>query len=335
MLIIRTPFRISFFGGGTDFPGYFTTHGGCVLSVTINKYCYLTLRRLPPFLGFKNQLSYSKIERFDDPSEVQHPLVRAALQFLPVDRIQIAYDADLPACSGIGSSSAFAVGLLQGLHAMRGEYPDKMTLAKEAIHLERDLCQEAGGVQDQLASAFGGFNRMNFTDQGYEILPLDISEERRSALQNNLLLMFTGFTRFSGVVAKAQQTNIPNTIAQLDEMKTIVDCAQEILCTGELDDFGHLLHRTWKLKRTLSNQISTYQIDEIYQRAVSNGALGGKILGAGGGGFMLLYVPKERQRSFKAQMHEFSFVPFSFEQQGTHILYEKKDASEQEGNEER
>ncbi len=322
MLIIRTPFRISFFGGGTDFSEYYRNYGGCVLSTTINKYCYLSLRHLPPIFDYRNQLSYSRIERFDTPAQVQHPLVRAALSFLPVDRVQIAYDADLPACSGIGSSSAFAVGLLQGLHTLREETADRMTLAKEAIHLERHLCAEAGGVQDQLAAAFGGLNHMSFSAQGFEVTPLDVPQERKKLLQNNLLLMFTGFTRFSGVVAKAQQSNISNSLSQLHEMKAFVYAAEEVLRSGDMDDFGRLLDKTWRLKRTLSNQISSDTIDEIYQSAMQSGALGGKILGAGGGGFMLLYVPQEKQQHFMRRMQDFSFVPFSFEQDGTKIIYE-------------
>lgn len=325
MMIIKTPFRISFFGGGTDFPDYYREYGGCVLSTTIDKYCYLSMRHLPPFFEFKSLISYSKTERFDDPSQVRHPLVRAALEFLPVERIHIAYDADLPACAGLGSSSAFAVGLLQGLHTLRNEPYDRMTLANEAIHLERHLCKEAGGVQDQLAAAFGGLNHMRFSDRGFDVTPLEISQERKLLLQNNLLLMFTGFTRFSGVVAKAQQNNISATLSQLHEMKAYVGAAEEILKSGDIDEFGRLLDRTWKLKRTLSDQISTDTIDRIYQRAMDCGALGGKILGAGGGGFMLLYVPQEKQQFLMRQMEEFSFVPFSFEQDGTKILYEGSD----------
>ena len=321
MLIVRTPFRISFFGGGTDFADYYETHGGCVLSTTIDKYCYLSIRSLPPFFDYRSQLTYSSIERFNNPEEVRHPLVRAALTFLPVDRIQIGYDADLPASSGIGSSSAFAVGLLQGLHAMRGEYPDRMTLAKEAIHLERDMCREAGGVQDQLAAAFGGLNRMDFSGEGFHVTPLPVPEERLKALQENLLLLFTGFTHFSGDVAKEQQKNIPTTLEQLDEMKHMVSISSELLLSGDLNDFGLLLHHTWELKRSLSNRITNYDIDLLYQRLRSAGALGGKLLGAGGGGFMLVYVPKEKQEAFRRIFGEYRIVPFAFESAGTSIIY--------------
>lgn len=322
MLIIRTPFRMSFFGGGTDYSEYFSEYGGSVLSTTIDKYCYLSIRRLPPFFEHHNQLTYSRIERFNQPSEVEHPLVREALKYIPTDRIQIAYDADLPACSGIGSSSSFAVGLLQGLHALKNEYPDRMELAKEAIYLERELCAETGGVQDQIAAAFGGFNRIDFSADGYSVKPIQISKERVDALQSNLMLVFTGFTHFSGEISKEQKMNIPSTLDQLHEMKRLVDDAEKILESGNIDDFGRLLHQAWQYKRTLSSSISNWQIDSIYDRAIKNGALGGKVLGAGGGGFMLLYATPENQERIRSSLRELNFFPFSFEYTGTKILYE-------------
>ncbi len=321
MLITRTPFRMSFFGGGTDYYEYFSRYGGKVLSTTIDKYCYLSMRNLPEFFEYKNQVTYSKIERFNNPSEVQHPLVREALRYIPTDRIQIAYDADLPACSGIGSSSAFAVGLIQGLRAMHDEFPDKMTLAKQAIHLERELCNEAGGVQDQIAAAVGGFNRLEFDSEGYRIIPVCVAEERLRDFEKNLLLMFTGFTHFSGQIAIQQKENISSRVSELHEMKALVDVAEDILTQGELEDFGRLLDHTWKLKRTLSDSITNSQIDSLYSKAKENGALGGKLLGAGGGGFMLLYVPEEKQQKLKESMSEMKFVPVSFENSGTKIIY--------------
>lgn len=321
MLITRTPFRISFFGGGTDYYDYFSKYGGCVLSTTIDKYCYLSMRELPPFFEYKNQFTYSKIERFDKADEVKHPLVRAALKYMPTDGIQIAYDADLPACSGIGSSSAFAVGLLQSLHALKEEYPDKMALAKEAIYLEREMCMEAGGVQDQIAAAFGGFNKISFDADGYKVQPVAVSDETKKQLQDNLLLAFTGFTHFSGEIAVNQQKNIPSTISQLDEMKVLVSEAEKMLSQGNTDDFGRLLDHTWRLKRTLSDSISNSAIDEFYSRAKANGALGGKLLGAGGGGFMLLYVPAQEQERFKKSVGGLKYIPFSFEDTGTKIIY--------------
>ncbi len=321
MLITRTPFRISFFGGGTDYYEYFSEYGGCVLSTTIDKYCYVSMRNLPPFFEHKNQFTYSKIERFNDVEEIQHPLVRAALKYMPTDRIQLAYDADLPACSGIGSSSSFAVGLLQSLHAVKGEFPDKMTLAKEAIYIEREMCMEAGGVQDQIATAFGGFNRIEFDSDGYRVQPVNISDEIKKQLQSNLLLAFTGFTHFSGEIAIEQKKNIPSTIIQLNEMKTLTYEAEKFLADGRTDDFGKLLDHTWRLKRSLSGSISNSDIDGLYKKAKSNGALGGKLLGAGGGGFMLLYVPAEKQEKFKETVTGLKYVPFGFENTGTRIMY--------------
>lgn len=282
------------------------------------------MRRFPPFFEYKNQFTYSRIERFNEPDELQHPLVKAALKYIPVDGVQITYDADLPACSGIGSSSAFAVGLLQGLHGLNNEYPDKMTLAKQAIHLERDLCNEAGGVQDQIAAAFGGFNRINFSENGYDVIPLDVSPEKLSELEGNLLLMFTGFTHFSAKIASAQQKNIDASLSQLHEMKAMTDEAEKSIVSGNVDDFGRMLNKTWGLKRTLSDRITTDAIDTIYSKALKFGAFGGKLLGAGGGGFMLLYVPKEKQKKFIEEFSEFKFIPFKFESTGTKIIYENQ-----------
>lgn len=324
MLIVRTPFRISFFGGGTDYYDYFSEYGGCVLSTTIDKYCYLSIRSLPPFFDYKSQVTYSKIERFSDAEEIKHPLVRAALRYMPVERIQLAYDADLPACSGIGSSSAFAVALLQGLHAFKDEYPDKMTLAQQAIYLERDMCAEAGGVQDQLAAAHGGFNRISFDKKGYKVEAVNASAEVLEKLKKNLMLVFTGFTRFSGEIAKEQKKNIGSTISQLDEMKAMVYTAENLLKDGKVDDFGKLLDYTWSLKRTLSDRISNGDIDDFYNNAKKQGALGGKLLGAGGGGFMLLYMPEEKQESFIKNNSNLNLVPFGFENDGTKIIYNDK-----------
>lgn len=322
MFTTRTPFRMSFLGGGTDFPAYFNEYGGCVLSVTFNKYSYVTVRELPALFDYKNQFTYSKIERFNSPDELEHPLVREALKYIGTDRVQIAYDADLPARSGIGSSSSFAVGLLNELHLLKGEKLSKMELAKEAIYLERVLCNEAGGVQDQLAVAFGGLNKITFDADGYKILPIDISHKKKKQFNNNLLLVFTGFSHFSGEVAVAQQNNIPHKISELNEMKSLVTEGEKILVSGnDLDDFGNLLDYTWKLKRTLSDRISTNEIDELYDSARKAGALGGKILGAGSGGFMLLYVPEEKRENVKKIFEPSRIIPFEFEDDGTKLIY--------------
>lgn len=322
MFTTRTPFRMSFLGGGTDFPAYFNEYGGCVLSATFNKYSYVTVRELPALFDYRNQFTYSKIERFNSPDELEHPLVREALKYIGTDRIQIAYDADLPARSGIGSSSSFAVGLLNELHLLKGEKLSKMALAKEAIYLERVLCNEAGGVQDQLAVAFGGLNKITFDADGYKILPVDISHKNKKQFNNNLLLVFTGFSHFSGEVAVVQQNNIPHKISELNEMKSLVAEGEKILVSGNsLDDFGRLLDYTWKLKRTLSDRISTNEIDELYDSAKKAGALGGKILGAGSGGFMLLYVPEEKRENVKKIFEPSRIIPFEFEDEGTKLIY--------------
>lgn len=322
MLTTRTPFRMSFLGGGTDFPAYFNEYGGCVLSATFNKYTYVTVRNLPALFDYKNQFTYSKIERFNSPDELEHPLVREAMKLIDIDRVQIAYDADLPARSGIGSSSSFAVGLLNELHLLKGEKLSKMELAKEAIHLERDLCKEAGGVQDQLAVAFGGLNKITFDADGYRIIPVDISHRKRKEFNENLMLVFTGFSHFSGEVAVTQQNNIPHKIAELNEMKSLVNEGERILASGaDLDDFGRLLDYTWKLKRTLSERITNDEIDSIYASAIRAGALGGKILGAGSGGFMLLYVPKENRENVEKIFDSSRIIPFEFEDDGTKLIY--------------
>lgn len=322
MFTTRTPFRMSFLGGGTDFPAYFNEYGGCVLSATFNKYSYVTVRELPALFDYKNQFTYSKIERFNSPDELKHPLVREAMKYIDIDRIQIAYDADLPARSGIGSSSSFAVGLLNELHLLKGEKLSKMELAKEAIYLERVLCNEAGGVQDQLAVAFGGLNKITFDADGYKIFPVDISYKKKKQFNENLLLVFTGFSHFSGEVAVTQQNNIPYKISELNEMKALVAEGEKILVSGsDLDDFGKLLDYTWQLKRTLSDKISTSEIDELYSSARKAGALGGKILGAGSGGFMLLYVTPDKRENVSKIFDSSRIIPFEFEDEGTKLIY--------------
>ena len=322
MLIVRAPFRVSFFGGGTDFYDYYAAYGGQVLSTTIDKYCYVTLRRLPPFFEYENVATYSVVERFNTPREVRHPLIRAALQYIPTERVQIRYDADLPARSGIGSSSSFAVALLQGLHKMHGETVERMTLAEEAIHLEREMCAESGGVQDQIAAAFGGFNCIRMHTQGFEVCSVSIRQDVRQQLEDNLILAFTGFSRYSGIVSEEQQRNIRSKTATLHEMKAMTDEAVRLLRDGRTDDFGRLLHEEWLLKRTLSSQITTDAIDTLYGQMLRAGAYGGKILGAGNGGYMLLYVPAENRQQLCAQFPTIRFVPFAFDDTGVTVIYE-------------
>lgn len=324
MIIIQTPFRMSFLGGGTDMPDYYKEYGGSVLSTTFNKYCYHTIKYLPPFFPYKNKLMYSKIEEFNNISEVEHPAVREAMRFLNIENIHITYDADLPARSGLGTSSSFAVGLLNGLHMLKGEKLTKMQLAEEAIYLERVLCREAGGVQDQLAVAHGGFNKYIFSSNGIEVMPIRFQEKRKKELEDNLMLFFTGFTRFSSGIIQEQLKNTKNKLQELNEMNNLVKVGENILTQdSSLNKFGELLDYTWQLKKSLSKNISNSEIDEIYNRAKKVGAIGGKLLGAGGGGFILLYVPIEYQERVKNELKEFLYIPFKFENEGTKILYKK------------
>ena len=323
MIITKTPFRMSFFGGGTDIPEYFEKYRGAVLSTTFDKYCYVTVRHLPRFFDYSTELSYAKIERVRDISEIEHPAIRNAMKMLDMHEIRLTYEADLPARSGLGTSSSFAVGMLNAFYALKGKYVDKKRLADEAIYLERVLCGEAGGWQDQIAASFGGMNRINFTRDGYEVLPVIISEERKAALERNLLLFFTGFTRFSADIQKKNHVAGGSRNEQLRQMYELVDRAEQILVDKEkdLDDFGRLLDETWRLKRQTGSQVSTGTIDELYQKGLDAGALGGKLLGAGGGGFMLFYVPPEKQESVRMAMHELLYVPFHFENGGTRIIH--------------
>ena len=314
---------MSFFGGGTDLQEFFEENGGAVLSSTFDKYVYVTVRHLPRFFDYKNQLTYSKIERVGSVDELEHPMVRNAMKLLDMHELIIHYDADLPARTGLGTSSSFAVGLLNAFHSLKGKQKDKRTLADEAIYVERIMCQEAGGLQDQIAASFGGLNRIDFDASGYRVKPIEISKKRKDELNDRLLLFFTGFSRFSAEVQSDTRKNIGSNIETLTAMKNMVDEAEAILTDEErnLDEFGILLDKSWKLKRSTGSKISTGTIDEIYERAINAGALGGKLLGAGGGGFMLFYVPEEEQEAVKEELKDLLLVPFRFEDEGTSVIY--------------
>lgn len=323
MIITKTPFRMSFFGGGTDMKEFFSEHGGAVLSTTFDKYCYVNVRHLPRFFKYSTELSYSKTERVNSIDDIQHPAIRNAMKMLDMHEIRLTYEADLPARSGLGTSSSFAVGMLNAFYALKGKYADKKKLADEAIYLERNLCNEAGGWQDQIAAAFGGFNRINFSDEGYEVLPIIISPDRKKQLNNNLLMFFTGFTRFSSDVQKANSTDKKDKKSQLKEMLKLVDDAEKILTdkNTDLDDFGRLLNHTWKLKRQIGSAVSTDNIDYLYSKGIKAGAVGGKLLGAGGGGFLVFYVTPEYRKSVVSAMSDLLYVPFEFENGGTRIIH--------------
>ena len=323
MIITKTPFRMSFFGGGTDMQEFFREFGGAVLSTTFDKYCYVNVRHLPRFFDYSTELSYSKTERVTDIRDIQHPAIRNAMQVLNMHEIRLTYEADLPARSGLGTSSSFAVGMLNAFYALKGKYADKRKLADDAIYLERVLCNEAGGWQDQIAASFGGFNRINFNESGYEVLPVIISPERKEELNNNLMMFFTGFTRFSSEVQIANAATKTDKTVQLREMLALVDEAEHVLTdkSVELSEFGRLLDHTWKLKRQTGTAVSTNSIDDLYNMGMKAGATGGKLLGAGGGGFLVFYVEPEYQASVKAAMSELLYVPFKFENGGTRVIH--------------
>jgi len=333
MIISRTPFRISFFGGGTDYPAWYRENGGAVLVTTIDKYCYISNRYLPPFFDHKTRLVYSKIENVRSNHEIEHPAVREVLKVMGFEHgLEIHHDGDLPARTGLGSSSAFSVGLLHSLFALKRTMPSKMQLAMEAIRLERDILKENVGSQDQVSVAFGGFNKITFTTaDSVRIDPMIIDKNRLQEFQNHLVLFFTGFTRIASEIAATQIQNVIHKKTELMTIYQMVDEAISILTgRGDLKQFGQLMHESWKLKRTLSNKISTPKIDQIYEAAREAGALGGKLLGAGGGGFMLLFVHPEDQEKVREKLRPLLFVPFQMEVSGSQIIFYDPDTFERD-----
>lgn len=324
MIISRTPFRISFFGGGTDYPVWYEKNSGAVLSTTIDKYCYITIRYLPPFFEHKHRIVYSFIENVKNIDEIQHPAVRALLRYCKIkDGVEVHHDGDLPARSGLGSSSSFTVGLLHCLYALNGQMVPKSRLAKEAIHLERHILKENVGSQDQIAVAYGGFNKIVFNKDGeFRVQPITLRKERIADLQDHFMLIFTGLSRFASKIAKEQINNTPLKRKELNAMQEMVDEAINVLNDGKnLLDFGKLLHESWLLKKCISDKISNSKIDDIYNTALKSGAIGGKLLGAGGGGFMLLFVPPERKKKVRGALKKLLEVKFSFENEGSQIIY--------------
>jgi len=326
MIITRTPFRISFFGGGTDYPAWYQEHGGVVLATTIDKYCHISCRFLPPFFEHKHRIVYSRIENVQTFDQIEHPAVRAILGWAGIERgLEIHHDGDLPARSGIGSSSSFTVGLVHALAALQGRYVSKEELTRNAIHIEQDLIGEAVGSQDQTSAAHGGFNRIAFNRNGsITVAPVVLTAERLDELQSHLMLCFTGFSRIAADIAKAQIANFKSRETELKAMQAMVEEAIQLLQSGHpIEEFGKLLHESWLYKRSLAKQVSTPEIDQIYQQALAAGATGGKILGAGGGGFLLLFVKPELQAQVKASLKDLVHVPFKFEDGGSRVaLYQ-------------
>ena len=326
MVISKTPVRVSFFGGGTDYPDYYKAHGGCVLSTSIDKYIFITVRETNAFSEFKYRISYSKLQTCQDVSEIEHPVVRAAIQYLKIPYgLEINIISDLPARTGIGSSSSFTVGLLHALYALTGKMVSKKQLALEAIYLEQELLQERVGVQDQLAAAYGSFNHMIFIDGNLQVNPVIVSKERKELLESNLMMFYTGLSRYASVILEEQVKKTQDKVInnELQEIKDMVDEGLSIVCNNEkdLDEFGRLLHKGLMKKKMLSSAISNTFLDDIYQRATDAGAIGGKLLGAGGGGFFVFYVPTEKQQHVRTILADLSEVDFKFENDGTHIIH--------------
>ncbi len=339
MIITSTPLRISFFGGGTDYPVWYREHGGSVLSTAINKRCYITVRHLPPFFEHHSRVSYSRVESVVKNGQIEHPSVRECLRFMGMEEgVEIHHVADLPARTGLGTSSAFTVGLLLGLYGLKEKMRDKHGLATDAIHVEQDLIEEAVGSQDQVSAAYGGFNRINFNSDGSIEVRRVLGQERLSELEQNLALFFTGFSRTASEIACEQMKITPHKKNELNMMLQLTNEAEAIVTDPKrsLDDFGRLMHESWQIKRTLTNKISNANIDEIYEAGLQGGALGGKLLGAGGGGFMLFYVPPERRKELRAKLKNLLCVPFGFSNKGSHVVvYEPEEVYDKSVVEER
>ncbi len=324
MIISRTPFRVSLFGGGSDYPKWYRKHGGTVFGFAIDKYCYISVRPLPPFFEYRHRIVYSQVEMVTEIDEIQHPVVRAVLQDQKFDiGLEIHHDGDLPARSGLGSSSSFTVGLLNALSALNGHMIDKKALAEEAIRIEQQVMAEHVGSQDQVWASFGGVNRIEFfKDDGFDVRPVNLSPARRQGLLDNLLLYFTGFSRFASDIAKKQIDNIGNREKQLNAMAGMVGEALSILQSDSrpLREIGELLHESWMLKRELADNVTTPEVDDFYRAARDAGAIGGKLLGAGGGGFMLLYVEPDKQAAVKEKFQDLIQVSFGIDEAGSKIV---------------
>lgn len=324
MIISRTPHRISFFGGGTDYPDYYLNHGGKCLGVAINKYSYLNVRKLPPFFDHKHRIVYSKQENVNTLDEISHPSVRETLKYFNIDYgLSIHHDGDIPARSGMGSSSAFTVGLIHSLNALNGKMSSKNELTKEAIYIEQNLIKENVGSQDQTFAAYGGLNIIEFLRNGeISVKPIIMPQKRVIELQNNIILFFTGISRTASEVVEEQIKNTSINIQNLNKMKNLVDDAYQILIDSnrKLKEFGELLNHTWELKKSLSSKVSNENIDAMYKKALSAGAIGGKLLGAGGGGFMVFYVEQNNQQKVIEALKDYIHIPFNFDFDGSKII---------------
>jgi len=324
MIINRTPVRISFFGGGTDYPPWLEKKNGAVLSTTIDKYIYVSCRYFPPFFDYKINIAYSRIEHCNSTDQIKHPAIRECLRFMNVSsNIEINHSSDLPGRSGLGSSSAFVVGLLHCLYANKGSMISKEELVQHAIDVEHNWIKENVGYQDQYACAFGGFNLIRFNNnQSVDVIPVSISLDRIKQLQDHLLLFHTKIPRIASNVVKEQIKNIPKSTEALHKIYEMVYLAIEILnSNAKITKFGELLHKSWMLKKTLSSRISNGKIDKLYEKGLNAGAIGGKLLGAGAGGFLLMFAEASKHKKIKSEFEDLTYVPFSFENTGSRIIY--------------
>lgn len=316
MIIVRSPYRVSFLGGGTDFPVWYNEHGGAVISTTINKYSYVSLRWLPPYFEHKYRVVYSRTELAANPDEIAHPIVREALKYVGINEgVEIHHDGDIPARSGMGTSSAFTVALLYALYTLKGEWVSKQRLAEESINIEQNLCNQCVGSQDQTASAFGGLNKIVFSKNGIKVEPLECE-----GLEKNLLLFFTGFQRNATDIEKEKLKNIDTKQSDFSELIKLTMEGEKVLANGQLNDFGRLLHEGWLIKRGMANNTSSDYIDFLYQKGLEAGALGGKLLGAGGGGFLLFFVEPDKQDEVRKSVNLLE-VPIKFDTDGAKIIF--------------
>jgi len=329
MIITKTPYRVSFFGGGTDYPEWYKENGGAVLATSISHYCYIYGRVFPPIFNYKYRIVWSKIEDIFELDEIEHPVIREALKWKKCNTgMEIHHNGDLPARSGLGSSSSFSVGFLHMLSALNGELASKEKLTKDAIFLERSLLGETVGIQDQILAAHGGLNKVKIEHSGqYSLNPIVLTKKKARDFEDRVLLFYTGVSRFASNIAKKQVSAIPKKISELNEMQKLVDIASDILCNGsDLDDFGKLLGESWKLKRSLESSIAPGFVNDIYTKAIQAGALGGKLLGAGGGGFMIFYAAPEKRQSVLNALSDLLLVPFKIDYQGTELMYSQNQA---------
>ena len=324
MIITKTPYRISFFGGGTDHPAWFEENGGRVLATTFDKYCYISVRCLPQFFDHKFRVVYSAIESIKTINQIKHPSVRETLNYFKITKgLEIHHDGDLPARSGLGSSSSFTVGLVNALNALKGVQSSKRDLANSAIHIEQDLINECVGSQDQISAAYGGMNEIIFNqDESFSVNSMILNQDRKNELNDHLMLFYTGISRFSSDISKGQVSNMKNCTSQMYDLYSMVDEGISILenSNTSLDEFGKLLHESWEIKKSLSDKVTNLLINEAYEAARSAGALGGKVLGAGGGGFVIFFVKPKDQKAVKAKLKNLVHVPFKFENTGSKVV---------------